>query len=70
MSNRTATILPMGLSEGRFTGTLKLTKGGHVFDFFGGDGRVRRMTAIPFSAKSRKPYVRKNGRVTTIRPAS
>lgn len=70
MSNRTATTFPIALSEGRFTGTLKLTRSGHVFDYFGGDGRVRRMTAIPFSVKSRKPYERKNGPVTTTRIAS
>jgi hypothetical protein len=62
--------LPVAVSEGRYTGTLKLTSYGHVFDHFGGDGKVRRLAAIPFQVRSQKPRQQRslNGRCITIRP--
>lgn len=60
--------LPVAVSEGKFTGRLTLTQHGHALDFYGGDGKVRRLQAIPFTPKTRKPYERRNGRCLTIRP--
>lgn len=62
--------LPVAVSEGRLTGRLTLLSNGkHALDFWGGDGKPRRLVSMPqYQVKSRKKYERKSGRCITIRP--
>lgn len=66
--NRAFNGLPVAISEGSMTGFL--ASEGRAFDFFGGDGKLRRMQAIPAQQRARRPYRRLNGPVVTIRPTA